>query len=84
MAIDQPGELAQIIIRDVQGIAKNIWQPNRPTQRYLDDEGNDLPEHAWDLYLTELRNQEVVWNTARQTETYQNPLLDDLVDPKDA
>jgi hypothetical protein len=55
MAIDQPKKLAEIIINDVKGVNKNIWQPNRPTTRYLDDAGNDLPEHPWDLHLTELR-----------------------------
>ena len=85
MAIDQPIQLAKIIIEDVLGISKNIWQPNKPTVRYLDDQGNDLAEHPWDLYLTELRDQTMVWNTARETETYKNSELNtDQLEPRDA
>ena len=51
MAIDNPYELAQLLINDVNGRNKNIFMPSAPTTMYLDSEGNFLAENEWDLPL---------------------------------
>ena len=53
MAIDNPKDLSEILIRDFYGENRNIFMPCFPTTKYLDDNGEDLEEHDWDKVLTE-------------------------------
>jgi hypothetical protein len=53
MAIDNPKDLSEILIRDFNGENRNIFMPCFPTTKYLDDDGADLEEHDWDKVLTE-------------------------------
>jgi hypothetical protein len=53
MAIDNPKDLSEILIRDFYGENRNIFMPCFPTTKYLDDDGSELEEHDWDKVLKE-------------------------------
>ncbi len=55
MAIDNPVQLAKLIIDDIAGVSCHVFQPALPTWTYLDSNGEILPEDEHDEVLLENR-----------------------------
>lgn len=52
--------MAAILIADIEGTSKHIFMPRPPAVRYLDDKGDPLPEHEFDVVLNNIFEDDVV------------------------
>lgn len=76
MAVDNPTELADIIIKDALGKNRKIFMCSPPSIRYIDYRQRDLPEHDWDQELSEVKLfEKYSWTKLEDLKSFKNRKL---------
>lgn len=76
MAIDNPTGLVRLIIDDVSGRSKHVFQPAQPRIKYVDKDEKPLPEDEYDEILEFYTNKNPIsWTTVENSSTYSRSTL---------
>lgn len=76
MAIDNPKDLVELIIDDVSGKNRFVFQPAPPRVQYVDKNENPLQEEEYDeilLYYTD--KKPIIWTPVEKTKAYARSTL---------